>query len=78
MDVITAELQLNDQGGPKDKAAGLATLEKVSGLRSPNAEYLLGLIYLRGLHGVTKDPTRASALLKAALEDGQKVLRIRH
>ena len=66
MIVDLAVMQLEGRGGPKDEAAGLAGLNTAAAKGSYNAQYVLGLIYEKGLHGVPQDTARASQLFAAA------------
>lgn len=66
MMVDLAAMQLEGRGGPKDEAAGLAALNTAAAKGSYNAQYVLGLIYEKGLHGVLRDTARATQLFAAA------------
>ena len=66
MMVALAVMQLEGRGGPKDEAAGLAALNAAAATGNNNAQYVLGLVYEKGLHGVTQDTARATLLFTAA------------
>jgi len=66
-----AVMKLEGVGGPLDEKAGMADLNGAADEGNHNAQYMLGLIYERGLHGVAKDPARAAKLFQTAASTGQ-------
>lgn len=66
MMVNLAVMQLEGRGGPKDEAAALEALNTAVANGHPNAQYILGLLYEKGLHGVKQDSARATQLYQAA------------
>ena len=59
---------LNGWGGPEDNAFGLVNVTEAAHLGSDVGAYWLGAWFLKGSHGLPKDPVRARYWLKKAVD----------
>ena len=63
-------MMLEGNGGDRDDARGIALLTSAA-KSNRNAQYILGLVYERGVHGVPKDAAMAAKLFQQAASQGQ-------